>query len=136
MTRTALITALTLAGVAQAAPRPLDALLEAIRHVESGGDDRAVGDNGKALGPYQIWKPYFQDACEYGKVDWKYNRTNAFDRKKSRQVVIWYWMRYAPKRPTAEILSRIHNGGPKGHLKKATKKYWKKVKKQLSKGKK
>ena len=29
-------------------------LLDAIRFVESGNDDSAVGDNGNAIGPYQI----------------------------------------------------------------------------------
>lgn len=113
--------------------KPLDKLLAAIRHVESAGDDQAVGDNGKALGPYQIWEPYWKDACEYGKADWTYNKTNVCDEPKARQIVIWYWCRYAPKKPTAEILSRIHNGGPKGHLKKATIKYWKRVHKILTK---
>jgi hypothetical protein len=40
--------------------------------------------------------------------------------------------RHAPKNATAEDLARIHNGGPKGHTKKATLKYWDKVKKEMS----
>ena len=118
----------------QAANKPLDNLLAAIRQVESGGNDQAVGDNGKALGPYQIWQPYWQDACEYGGVNWLYNKTNAFNEPKARQVVIWYWLRYMPTNPcSAEILARIHNGGPKGYKKKTTLKYWKKVEKELKK---
>ena len=41
-------------------------LLNAIRHVESGGDNCAIGDkqfSNKALGPYQIRKPYYDDAA-------------------------------------------------------------------------
>ncbi len=118
--------------------KPLNKLLAAIRHVESAGNDQAVGDKGKALGPYQIWQSYWQDACEYGKVDskvdWKYNKTNAFNEKKARQVLVWYWLRYTPSNPCSmEILARIHNGGPKGHKKKATIKYWKRVRKALKK---
>ncbi|MFA5123596.1 hypothetical protein [Zavarzinia sp.] len=42
-------------GAARAARQNgLRRLLAAIRQVESGGDDRAVGDGGKARGPYQI----------------------------------------------------------------------------------
>jgi len=32
--------------------------------VESGGDENAEGDNGKAIGPFQIWKIYWTDAAE------------------------------------------------------------------------
>ena len=33
----------------------------------------------------------------------------------------------------AEKIARIHNGGPKGYKKRATKAYWKKVEKVLAK---
>ena len=40
--------------------------LDAIRVVETGGCPNdgigAIGDGGNALGPYQIWKPYWIDA--------------------------------------------------------------------------
>ena len=32
--------------------------------VESRGNVNAVGDNGKAIGPFQIWKNYWTDAAE------------------------------------------------------------------------
>ena len=40
-------------------------LLDAIRHVESGGDECAKGDNGKSLGAYQIMMGYYNDAVEF-----------------------------------------------------------------------
>ena len=47
-----------------------------------------------------------------------------------------YWDHYAtPERlghePTLEDLARIHNGGPNGWRKESTKKYWKKIEKEL-----
>ena len=38
-------------------------LLDAICEVESGCDPLAVGDGGKAIGPYQIWMSYWIDDC-------------------------------------------------------------------------
>ena len=35
-------------------------VLSAIRVVESNNNDDAVGDNGKAIGVYQIWKSYWK----------------------------------------------------------------------------
>ena len=45
-----------------------------------------------------------------------------------------YMKRYAPKAYKAgdhETLARIHNGGPRGHTKRATIKYWHKVRKEM-----
>lgn len=102
-------------------------LLNAIRQVESGGNDNAVGDKGKAIGPYQIHRVYWQDAVEYDKtLGGTY--ADCYDPTYARRVVIAYLSRYAPKNATAEDLARIHNGGPRGHKKTATVKYWNKVK--------
>jgi hypothetical protein len=42
--------------------------LEAIRQVESHGNPNLVGDNGKAIGSFQIWRTYWQDAVEHDKT--------------------------------------------------------------------
>lgn len=102
-------------------------LLAAIREVESGGNDLAVGDGGRSKGPYQISKPYWQDACEQGGLDWKYEDL-VWDEPTCRVIILLYWERYAPAGSTAKTLARIHNGGPKGHLKASTKGYWQRVK--------
>jgi hypothetical protein len=47
-----------------------------------------------------------------------------------------YFARYAPTalaKKDWETLARIHNGGPKGHTKKATLGYWSKVQKEMAK---
>ena len=110
-------------------------LLEAIRIVESGGNDNAVGDGGKAIGPYQIWRAYWKDALEYDpSIGGSYE--NCYERKYAERVVQAYMARYANERrlghaPTEEDIARIHNGGPNGHRKKATVSYWEKVQKEL-----
>ena len=86
-------------------------LYAAMRWVESNDNPSAVGDNGNAIGCYQIW--------EY-----------------AHDIVVAYMNRYATEerlgRPvTFEDIARIHNGGPNGHRKEITKKYWKKVEARL-----
>lgn len=110
-------------------------LLDAIRHVESGGNDDAVGDNGNALGPYQLWVSYWQDATE-----WCRELGGAYDNCRSRvyaeRCMVAYWHRYCRKALTDgdhETLARVHNGGPKGAAKEATQKYWVKVSDRLDK---
>ena len=57
------------------------------------------------------------------------------DRAKSKRMMLTYWRHYGEqyrrttgKNPTAEVLARIHNGGPDGWRKESTLKYWHKVK--------
>lgn len=108
----------------------LSKLIDAIGVVESNNNDKAVGDNGKSIGRYQIQKAYWIDGTEYLKVDWPYK--DAHDPCKARKVVEAYLMRYG-KGKTIEQLARIHNGGPNGWKKECTKKYWERVKKVLEK---
>ncbi|MFZ9881722.1 MAG: hypothetical protein ACO3QC_10020 [Phycisphaerales bacterium] len=108
-------------------------LLDAIRQVESGGDDRAVGDDGKAIGAYQIWSVYHQDATEWCKAlagPW----ADCYGRVHAERIVVAYWHRYcrqALRDGDLEVLARVHNGGPRGHKKQATLGYWTKVQKAL-----
>ena len=108
-------------------------LLAAIKQVESGGDANAVGDQGRALGVYQIWESYWRDGVAYvPSIGGCYQ--NCKDPKYAEFVVRAYLARYAPKRGTVtlEMLARIHNGGPRGYLKPATLKYWVKIQKVLA----
>ena len=103
----------------------------ALISVESGGNDSAVGDNGKAFGCLQLHSAYVQDASELAGLDWKHE--DAFDRTKAIAITMAYMARYATEErlgrvPTFEDWARIHNGGPNGYKKSATDKYWKKVK--------
>jgi len=111
-------------------------LLDAIRQVESGGDNNATGDNGNAIGAYQIWRVYWQDATDWCKT-LKGSYEDVRSSEYAERVVVAYWHRYARaaiRDNDLETLARVHNGGPKGHKKSATDPYWNKVSK-LMKGK-
>jgi len=91
----------------------------------------AVGDNGNAIGPYQIWSAYYADAKEYdASIAGTYEDVKD-DKVLSEKVVKAYICRYLPKNGSMEDAARIHNGGPKGHKKKSTLGYLKKFKKFL-----
>lgn len=102
----------------------LPVLFVAMRHVESAGNDRAIGDGGRSKGPYQITRAYWSDACQFGGVRWNYDEL-VWSRSHSEQVMLWYWQRYGAT--THEQRARMHNGGPRGHLKPTTLPYWNKV---------
>lgn len=109
---------------------PSDALLNAISKVESNNNPNAVGDNGKAIGIYQIHLSYWKDAIEHDpSIGGSYE--DCKNPEYARKIVIAYMDRYAPKNASDETLARIHNGGPMGYKKASTKKYWNKVKKEL-----
>ena len=122
MKSTLLLLALTL--TAQAAPDA--SFFRALHIVETSGKlGPTIGDNGKALGPLQIHRAYHADS----RVAGDYSRCADLDY--SKRVVTAYLKRYAPQAWAAgdvETLARIHNGGPKGATKLATKSYATKVK--------
>lgn len=134
-----------LAGVAAStmigmAPKPkvvivTDRLLDAIWFAESSRRlNPPDGDDGKAIGPMQIWPAYFSDAKAYKpkEITFDYQDIRG-DLEKSKIVVRAYMSRYAPDKATDEQIARIHNGGPTGHKKAATAAYWEKVKQELNK---
>ncbi len=131
-------------------------LLDAIEWVESKGDPWAVGDDGAAVGAYQIHKIYVDDVNRIGWCDatltydgdlvlsagpdYKYD--DRLDSSKSRQMARTYLNHYVGiatwdkmRRPTQmerfEAMARIHNGGPRGYLKESTKAYWFAVKARM-----
>jgi hypothetical protein len=129
-----LVAAVTLAVAPPADfnPRPI---LDAIRAVETGAETdpaNAVGDGGAALGPYQIHRVYWQDAVDRDPSLVANGQTyqNVRDAAYAERVILAYWSRYAPSYD-AQTLARIHNGGPKGHLRKSTLGYWGKVRAKL-----
>jgi hypothetical protein len=109
--------------------RDWNALLEAIRIVESNNNPDAVGDSGNAIGVYQIWEDYHADASVGGNLGGEY--LDCYDPVYAEKVVVEYMKRYATKRRlgtvTPEKVARIHNGGPNGWKISATDKYWDKV---------
>lgn len=121
---------LLLALCASCHAAPPDSFWRALHIVEtSGRTGKILGDyvNGKpqALGPLQIHRGYHQDS----RVAGDYSRVA--DLEYSKRVATAYLKRYAPTAWAAgdvETLARVHNGGPRGHLKSATKSYGVRVK--------
>ncbi len=115
---------LALCATAHAAPP--DSFFRALHIVEtSGRTGPIIGDGGRALGPLQIHRAYHADS----RVAGDYSRVAELDY--SKRVATAYLKRYAPTAWAAgdvETLARVHNGGPRGHLKPATKGYGAKVK--------
>jgi len=115
----------------------LSPLEKAVHMVESSGSTASgiVGDNGDAIGPMQIHRGCWTDAVEYNdSIGGEYSDCDGLEY--SLKIFRAYLARYAkPKRigsmPYDEAAARIWNGGPNGHKKKATLKYWKKVSKHL-----
>lgn len=111
-------------------------LLTAISAVESNHKDSAVGDSGRALGRFQLWKTYVDDVNRIAKT--KYTWEDAKDPVKAMQMVKLYlnfygrrYQKITGKPATREVLARIHNGGPNGFEKSCTDVYWTKVQKYL-----
>ena len=100
-------------------------ILNAIRHVESGGRTDLVGDGGKAIGPYQIHLEYWRDA-----VAWDRTLGGTYvdcrNPQYARRVVLAYLSRYTPDW-NPQTVARVHNGGPMGYRRAATLGYWTKV---------
>lgn len=107
-------------------PPTIDQILDGIKMVESsGGKDKRDGDDGKAIGPYQIHKSYWIDGIRILKVKWPYEyaRQEQYARKVVKAYITHYGKKYG-----WEAMIRIHNGGPNGHKKKSTLGYLRKVK--------
>jgi hypothetical protein len=116
--------------------KQLRPLLDALATVESNNNDDAVGDAGKALGRYQIWEIYWQDAVEHCPRLKRAGYECVKDKVYAERVLVAYMLRYARKAVednNYQKLSRIHNGGPRGYKKKATVAYWNKVDKIINK---
>jgi hypothetical protein len=115
---------LALAATAHAAPPA--SFFRALHVVETSGKRGAIlGDNGRALGPLQIHRAYHADS----RVAGDYSRVAELDY--SKRVATAYLKRHAPEawaKGDVVTLARVHNGGPRGHLKQATKGYAAKVK--------
>ncbi len=132
-----------------------DDLLDAIEWIESKGDANSVGDNGNAVGAYQLHKIYVDDvnrSLALRGIKNAFTYKNRWNRNKSRDMVMVYTEHYATKAWNKiwnngqfattkkregfmkyfELQTRIHNGGPRGYRLPATKKYWLKVKERLA----
>ena len=108
-------------------------LFDAIAKVES--DNGMVSNN-----VYQLSDTFIMDVNDIcGKQVFLY--TDKYDRERSEQMMKVYWSYYGRRyknktgnEPTYSVLARIHNGGPDGWSKYATKRYWRRVKELLPEG--
>ncbi len=123
-----------IAGGNQRRSWPRTDILDAIRFVESSGRESPPdGDGGKAIGPYQIWHVYWQDAVTAEpSIGGSYE--DCRDRDYAERVVAAYMRRWVPeawKAGDAEMIARVHNGGPRGFENRKTDRYWDKVRSRL-----
>jgi len=120
----------------------LDNLWRAIVQVESGGNARAIGDGGKAVGIVQIHAVCVEDVNRILALTGAAKRYTLADRLspvRSREMfdiyVAYYGLRWAKQhgveRVPVSVLARIWNGGPRGPERKSTLVYWHKVQRFL-----
>ena len=112
-----------------AAPISLNSLLDAIAIVESNNNPVAIGDNGKAVGMYQIWPIMVKDVNRIlGRQE--YTLEDRLNPQRSRAMCRTYLEHYCKGKSLA-YMARCWNGGPNGYKKESTLKYWKKIKEVL-----
>ena len=108
----------------------LSNLISALIIVESSGNDLAIGDNGRAVGPLQIHRGVVQDVNRFTGSHYRWESMT--NRAQARAVCEAYLTHYGKGKSTEEQ-ARIWNGGPQGHKKKqATEVYWNKVKQHIT----
>ena len=103
-------------------------LIAALIIVESGGNDMAIGDNGKAIGPLQIHRAVVLDV---NRITGSHYRHQDMTNRAQARAVCEAYLRHYGRGATAEQLARRWNGGPTGDRKTATEAYWAKVKKEI-----
>jgi hypothetical protein len=109
----------------------LNNLITALMIVESSGNDMAIGDNGRALGPLQIHRGVVLDV---NRITGSNYRWESMTNRAQARAVCEAYLKYWGKGCTTEQLARKWNGGgPSGDKKKATEAYWLRVKKHLPK---
>lgn len=109
-------------------------ILDALRFVESGDRPHPPdGDGGLAIGPYQIHHAYWLDAVAF-EPSLGGNYQDCRDRAYAERVIDAYMRRHAKdawSEGRAEVIARIHNGGPRGTANPKTDGYWQKVRARL-----
>ena len=113
-------------------------LVTALIHVESRGNDSAIGDRhlvgNEAVGALQIRPIMVREVNRILKIqksNKRFTLKDRFEREKSIEM-FYIWKNYHHKNDEFEVVSRCWNGGPKGYKVSRTEKYWNKVKKQLN----
>lgn len=118
-----------------------DVLYSSIVWVESKGDANAKSRDG-SVGIIQIKPVMVKEVnriCKIKGIDKKFTLADRKNPNKSEEMFWIYQEFYNPdinrdslSKEDMEIMARKWNGGPEGHRKKATRKYWKKVSKRVN----
>jgi len=112
-------------------------LVTALIHVESRGNDSAIGDRHlvgeEAVGALQIRPIMVREVNRILKIqksDKRYKLKDRFDRQKTIEM-FFVWKNYHHPDSDFETIARNWNGGPKGYKRSSTLRYWNKVQKEL-----
>ncbi len=118
-----------------------DVLYSSIVWVESKGNANAKSRDG-SVGIIQIKPVMVKEVnriCKIKGIDKKFTLADRKDPSKSSEMFWIYQEFYNPginrdslSKKDMEIMARKWNGGPEGHRKKATNKYWRKVSKRVN----
>ena len=107
----------------------LSNLITALIAVESSGNDLAIGDGGKAIGPLQIHRAV---VTAVNRITGSHYRHSEMTNRAQARAVCEVYLKHWGKGCTTEQLARKWNGGgPSGDKKTATEGYWRKVQKHL-----
>ena len=109
----------------------LSNLISALIIVESSGNDLAIGDGGKAIGPLQIHRAVVTDV---NRITGSHYRHSEMTNRAQARAVCQAYLEHYGRGKTTEQLARKWNGGPTGDRKTATEGYWRKVQFQIEKG--
>ncbi len=118
-----------------------DVLYSSIVWVESKGNANAKSRDG-SVGIIQIKPVMVKEVnriCKIKGIDKRFTLADRKNPNKSEEMFWIYQEFYNPdinrdslSKEDMEIMARKWNGGPEGHRKKATRKYWKKVSKRVN----
>ena len=106
----------------------LSNLITALIAVESSGNDLAIGDNGRAVGPLQIHRGVVLDV---NRITGSHYRHQDMTNRAAARAVCQAYLTHYGRGATTEQLARRWNGGPTGDRKTATVAYWRRVQKAM-----
>lgn len=107
----------------------IERLIPALIRHESGGDAKAIGDQGRAWGILQI---HSEMAAECSRLSGKkFTHKDAFNPQKSKEMCRIFLNAYSDENTSIEDMARMWNGGPSGDDKRATVGYWNMIKQYL-----
>jgi hypothetical protein len=96
--------------------------------VESGNNDQAIGDQGRALGALQIHKAVVLDV---NRITGSHYRHQDMTNRVAARAVCEAYLKHYGRGKTTEQQARIWNGGPTGDRKPVTLAYWRRVQRNL-----